>query len=289
MNKSKTKEELISIYDEVIKDIKNGYYFTIDKRPIYFRSRELKEGSIMYHSLEKIKNLPNYPCTKIYVENKDTLEKAIEMGEKCAVLNMASYRNPGGGVANGSRAQEEELCRRTNLLYSLYSFTTQGKVLFGFMQKVSEYPIPKFGGIYSPVVTIYREPQTYKEMDFPKYCSVISVSGINRPNLDNNGMLYQEDVQILKAKIRAILRIAITHGHSKIVLGALGCGAYRNPPRHVAKLFKEVLEEKEFVHSFEEVCFAILEDKNSIRRDNPEGNLKPFKEILENESPRGNN
>ena len=69
------------------------------------------------------------------------------------------------------------------------------------------------------------------------------------------------------------------NGHSKLVLGAFGCGAYSCPSRHVALLFKEVLQEKEFDHSFEEICFAIIEDKNSLK-NNKEGNLKPFKEIF---------
>ncbi len=34
--------------------------------------------------------------------------------------------------------------------------------------------------------------------------------------------------------------MAIAHGHDAVVLGAFGCGAFRNPAAHMAQLFKEV-------------------------------------------------
>lgn len=279
----KSKEDLIRVYNEVVEDIKNGFYDWKECEEIDFTDLDiLKNGTKMYNNLSFIpkENRPYFKTTKIYVENIDSFLKAIEFGEDCAVLNMASHKHPGGGVANGSRAQEEELCRRSNLLYSLYSFTAQGKVLFGFMQQGDEYPIPRYGGIFSPQVTIYREPETYRTMGIPKKCSVISVPGIVRPKVDDFGMINPKDVSILKGKIRTILRIAITEGKFKLVLGALGCGAFKNPPRHVAMIFKEILGEEEFKHSFEEICFAILEDNNSLRPDSPEGNLKPFMRIF---------
>ena len=35
---------------------------------------------------------------------------------------------------------------------------------------------------------------------------------------------------------------AIAHGHDAVVLGAFGCGAFRNPAAHMAQLFREVSE-----------------------------------------------
>jgi uncharacterized protein (TIGR02452 family) len=73
--------------------------------------------------------------------------------------------------------------------------------------------------------------------------------------------------------------VAIKHGHTKLVLGAFGCGAFGNPPRQMAELFKKVLAEKEFYGFFSEICFAIIEDDNSTKC-NKEGNYKPFKEVF---------
>lgn len=56
-------------------------------------------------------------------------------------------------------------------------------------------------------------------------------------------MIANHHVEPIKNKIRTIFRIGLIHGHDSLVLGALGCGAFRNPPRHVARLFHEVMDE----------------------------------------------
>lgn len=282
MNFTKRREDLIKVYDAVVDDIIEGSYVTLDDVVIDFPGIEnLKAGTKMYGSLEQLNNVPHRGYkTKVYVENIDTFEKAKEFGPRCAVLNMASRRHPGGGVANGSRAQEEELCRRSDLLLSLYYFTAQGKMFRFTNQGKEEYPIPMYGGIYSPSVCVYREAKTYYPMKTPFMCNVISVPGINRPELNSKGEMDERDLKLLRAKIRTILRIAAVHGHTKLVLGALGCGAFQNPPVQVAQAFKSVLAEREFKGIFEEICFAILEDQNSKKEHNPEGNLKPFMDIF---------
>ena len=56
--------------------------------------------------------------TKVIVSGKRSLEAAetyAKQGKKVCVLNFASATNPGGGVVNGSSAQEECICRCTML------------------------------------------------------------------------------------------------------------------------------------------------------------------------------
>jgi len=69
-----------------------------------------------------------------------------------------------------------------------------------------------------------------------------------------------------------MLRIGLLHGHDSIVLGAFGCGAFHNPPHHIAQLFHEVIDEAEFKNKYKLIAFAVLEDLNSPRG----GNLQPF-------------
>ena len=188
----------------------------------------------------------DYP-SKIYVEEIDTLQKAKELGPECVILNMASSFKPGGGVIKGAKAQEEDLCRRSNLYPSLLYFE-------------DKYPIPKFGGIYTKDIQVFRSVGQYNLLHEPFFFSCISFPGIKLEDPANIG--NEEKFMInLKGKIRGILRIAVLKKHGKLVLGALGCGAYKNPPDLVAKAFKEVLEEKEFEDRFEEICFAILPDR----------------------------
>lgn len=277
----KTKEELAKIFEKTCDDLKKGYYLNPKKETIKFNDRKLRRGSVMYTNdklISKVKVEEKFD-TKIYVENIDTFLKAIELGPSSVILNMASARTPGGGVINGSKAQEEDLCRRSNLIVSLYGFIEKGKSWFNY-RNPGNYPIPTFGGIYSPKVTIFKD-QEYNTYPEPYYTNVISVSAMIRPEYDPiTLMIPKKQVHIVKGKIRSILRIALLNGHTKLVLGAFGCGAFANPPKHISQLFKQVLNEEEFKNSFEEICFAILDDNNTGKAHNPEGNYKPFVEVF---------
>ena len=99
---------------------------------------------------------------------------------------------------------------------------------------------------------------------------------MNRPELDKNGNIAPELVQGIKNKMRTVFRIGLHKEHDALVLGAWGCGAFRNPPAQVAHLFHEVMEEAEFKNKFQKIVFAIIEDHNSKKSHNPEGNLLPF-------------
>ena len=67
--------------------------------------------------------------TEVQVLNQDCIlatRDLVEQGFNPALLNMASLYHPGGGVLTGSSAQEEDLCRRSNLVISLYQFSLPG-------------------------------------------------------------------------------------------------------------------------------------------------------------------
>lgn len=79
-------------------------------------------------------------------------------------------------------------------------------------------------------------------------------------------------------------------------MSAFGCGAFKNPPSHVAQLFREVLSEDEFKHSYKcistiihrflilvlfdcpKIYFAILDDCNAGKK----GNLQFFSDVFNN-------
>ena len=66
---------------------------------------------------------------------------------------------------------------------------------------------------------------------------------------------------------------AYKNGSNCLVLSAAGCGAYRNPPDHIAKLFHQVVQQ--FNGLFHTIVFSIFNDKNSYKI-NKLGNLKCF-------------
>lgn len=117
--------------------------------------------------------------------------------------------------------------------------------------------------------------------------SVVSIAGIRKPELRKvyygglgssmkNKFLFkkQADRQLTKDKMRLCLRIAAGEGHELLVLGAIGCGAFHNPPGEIAECWAEVLEDPEFSGGwFREIWFAVFDGKN-------EGNFEVFDEEL---------
>ncbi len=155
------------------------------------------------------------------------------------ILNMANAKTPGGGWRNGAGAQEESLFRRTDYLHSLIDPQRLGSG--------KRYPIAEFGGIYSPGVLAFRSNENtgYGFLPAPEPYSFVASAAINRPRLVHAGhgkkRLEPRDASKTKRKIAAVLSIGLDHGHDSIVLSAFGCGAFQNPPEHIAEIFKELL------------------------------------------------
>ena len=286
----KVKELRVQEYRSTIEIVNQGYYTTEDGKRVTFPTITRMEHETKFYKNEfRVDNIPtNEEETKIIVRNVDCLEEGVRLcreGYNPAILNMASRRHPGGGVMLGAGAQEESLFRRTNLFRSLYQFTEYfiNHVWYKkYITPVSTgecYPLDRnFGGIYTPGALLFREDEQhgYKLMESPECLSFISVAGMNCPKIKDATHIADDLIEGTKNKMRTILRIGLRHGHDSLVLGALGCGAYRNPPSHIAKLFHEVFEEPEFKNKYRLISFAILDDHNTHQAQNPEGNYKPF-------------
>ena len=280
----KVKELRTKEFRNTVDIVNQGYYYTEqgDKCKLELYFTDIISDTVFYDHEVHVTDAPpsNHP-TLVEVLNMDCLD-AIELlykkGCRPALLNMASRRNPGGGVVTGAGAQEETLFRRTNLFRSLYQFSPYAEQ-YGIRRSQHQYPLDKnYGGIYTSGVICFRESEQngYALKEIPNQFSVITVAGMNRPDLTPDGKIADHHVEPIKNKIRTIFRLGLLHGHDALVLGALGCGAFRNPPRHVARLFHEVMDESEFKNKYCRIIFAILDDHNTHQSHNPEGNYKPF-------------
>ena len=176
-----------------------------------------------------------YKKSNIQFFNMDAIDCCLTYAPNALVLNLADDNFPGGCVEMGSGAQEESLFRRTNYCSSL---------------KIELYPIKKDEIIYSPEISVIKtsEKTGWNQLDLnncPKI-SFIACPGIKYPELINENdepKLKELDVNILKNKIKTIIQTSIKFNYDTIIFGALGCGAWRNPIKHVAQIFKEVLDE----------------------------------------------
>lgn len=281
----------IKAYENTVDIVRRGEYLVNDKR-YHFNNEQveqMKRDTIMYHDKFSVMRLKtDVEHTQVKVENIDCLCAAQQLqqeGYHVAVLNMASRQNPGGGVARGSGAQEENLFRRTNLFQSLYQYIWFGGE-YGVHPVKERYPMDRnYGGIYTPNAIVFRglEKEGYPLLEQPYEMSFVTVAGMNRPMLTDDGLIQNSLVEGIKNKIRTIFRIGLQNGHDALVLGALGCGAFRNPPEHIAKIFHEVMIEGEFRNKYKLLYFAILEDRNSNLKHNLKGNFQPFKDEFSND------
>ena len=136
------------------------------------------------------------------------------------------------------------------------------------------YPLPEFGGVYVPNVSIIRgsELKGYPFLNKVYKVDVICVAAYSSPQLDSTGKkLHSSLVDNVQNKMRIMLAMAQKNNCQCVVLSASGCGAYKNPVEHIAALFKSVV--KEFDGIFEEIVFAIYDDHNAPKDG---GNVKPF-------------
>lgn len=210
--------------------------------PNYIYKQQCEHSNIVFEDLDAIQ------CATLYNQGNPL------------ILNLCDDNFSGGCVESGSGAQEESLFRRTNYFMTL---------------EQNLYPIKDNEAVYSPDVTVIKDIERNGWRLYPNGAretfSFIACPGIKYPSiihkqLGNNETekrLKPEDVERLKIKIKLIIQLANQYNHDTIILGALGCGAWRCPAKHVAEVFKEVLKEHD--GHVKNYVFAILNTKGDLQ------------------------
>jgi uncharacterized protein (TIGR02452 family) len=187
--------------------------------------------------------------TRVRVTNETTLGAArrlVEAGGRPLALNFANGVHPWGGFLEGARAQEEVLCRSSAL------YTT----LVGDPMYESHARRPRSDSsdwtIYSPAVPVFRTDDG-ATLPQPWSLDVLTCAAPYAPAIGQ-----PESGDLLQRRIHRVLAIARAHGHTALVLGAWGCGAFANDPRRTAGDFRSALE-GEFAGAFADVVFAIAD------------------------------
>ncbi|WP_328408322.1 TIGR02452 family protein [Streptomyces violaceus] len=193
--------------------------------------------------------------TRIEVTGESSLEAARRLGGDVAVLNFASARNPGGGYLNGAQAQEEALCRAS----ALYTCLLQARAYYDH-HRAHRDPFYTDRVIHSPAVPVFRDDRGGL-LDEPY------TAGFLTSPAPNAGVVLRtapervpELPRALAVRAERVLETAAAHGYRRLVLGAWGCGVFRNDPAQVAGAFRALLEPGgRFAETFEHVVFGILD------------------------------
>eukprot|EP01102_Stenamoeba_stenopodia_P015808 TRINITY_DN5451_c0_g1_i2.p1 TRINITY_DN5451_c0_g1~~TRINITY_DN5451_c0_g1_i2.p1 ORF type:complete len:397 (-),score=77.08 TRINITY_DN5451_c0_g1_i2:132-1322(-) len=181
-----------------------------------------------------------------------------------AVLNFASAKNPGGGFIKGASAHEESIARSSGL-YPCLTEARHVDTYYGENKK-DKTCVYTDHMIFSPNVPVIRN-DSGDLLEDPYEISIITAPAVNagasRKRLGANGDEIIADT--MRIRIKGVLAIAKKQKCDAVVLGAWGCGCFRNDPVLIAKLFAQGL--RVLGSSFKKIIFAIDdEDKCSVFR-----------------------
>ncbi len=182
-----------------------------------------------------------------------------EADDEPLCLNFASAKFPGGGFRSGAQSQEESLARASGLYASLapqaemYEYNRLSKTCF-----YSDYMI------HSPGVPVFRD-DAGRLLGAPYRAAFITAPAVNA------GVVRRQELTqlpLLRAtmqrRLQRVLWVALRHGHTRLVLGAWGCGVFENDPYEIAELFAETLGAGgTFDGCFREVVYAIYDRTNN--------------------------
>ena len=222
---------------------------------------------------------PNRRAAQIEVTPESTQQAANRLLVKeglgdVVLLNFASAKNAGGGFLNGAKAQEEDLCRSSGLYlcqleqpdYYAANRAEKSMLYTDHILYSPRVPFFRVSGdglldacFYSPRVPFFRVSGDGL-LDACFYPSVITAPA------PNAGVFLQREphgasalAAALQRRADYVLAVAKHQAQKNLVLGAWGCGVFRNPPEQVAAAFAQSLRQPEFADCFERIVFAIYD------------------------------
>lgn len=268
----------------------------IEKNPfLRLKTEESKKNTKVYHEDFISHKKPVYQSSCIRFEENTTLQATsnyANSGKRIGVLNFANPIEPGGGVLRGASAQEEYLCRATNLYPCLTSEAASEwydyhrelwKTAFNGKSFLASDRV-----IYSPGISVFRKDEGYCPIysnsfiqTYTDQWNEVDVITSSAPYfLSKDHVLPEKDlICVFKKRIQNILEVAIENDIQILILGAFGCGAFNNPPQVVARAFFEVLNgifNSRYRCAFEEIVFAVMRTESYCK------NIQAFEECFLN-------
>jgi uncharacterized protein (TIGR02452 family) len=192
----------------------------------------------------------------VEITDETTLAAAARLAaagpDPVACLNFASATKPGGGYASGARAQEESVARASALAIALEAVPE-------FYAHHRRHRDPRYTDrvIYSPGVPVFRD-------DTGRLVEPYRVAFLTAAAPNVGALSGPADVSdLLRRRAGRVLGVAHRHGHRRLVLGAWGCGVFRNDPHRVAAAFAAWLGPGGgYAGRFARVVFAIPDARN---------------------------
>ncbi|MFP3596488.1 TIGR02452 family protein [Chryseobacterium sp. SIMBA_029] len=254
------------------------YYINSKKEKVELQKEieACKKNTVLFSAEELFILTQNIPealdfTTEIEIWNCSSLKAILQLAQeedenKMMCLNFASAKNPGGGFMSGAEAQEESLARTSALYASQLEaesfYTTHRGIKSCFYTDMM---------IYSPKVPVFRKDKG-ELLPKPVLCNFITSPAVNA------GVVKRQEPEraneifgAMDMRMDKMLALAVHQGNKTLILGAWGCGVFKNDPKEIAELFKKYLHGK-YKNKFKRVVFAVLTKKEEM--------IKPFEEIV---------
>ena len=204
--------------------------------------------------------IPEPGTGAIELHNESTLAAILRLhgqdAKSFGVLNFASAKNPGGGFLSGALAQEESLALSSGLYASQLNHPVYYEI-----NRACKSMMYTDCSIWSPDVVFFRNDDG-DLLACPAKASVLTLPAVNY----GQALLKNENANQAKSSMKRRMKIALAifaaKGCDVIVLGAYGCGVFRNDPVDVAKWWNEFLSE--YGGHFRRIVFAVL-DRSKTR------------------------
>ncbi|MCL1913527.1 MAG: TIGR02452 family protein [Eubacteriaceae bacterium] len=245
---------------QTLQIISNGEY-TVEGVVVHIgddiaRSRDSSEliAQGLADSLEQSFS-PSHVKMVIELTDESTLSALLQLQDQfrggIGVLNFASAKNPGGGFLNGALAQEESLAIASNLYDSQIKHEEYYTTNRTFKSMVYTDT-----AIWSPDVVFFRN-EAGDLLAKPAKASVLTLPAVNMGQVIQKGENIRMADEAMRRRMKIALAIFAKKNAKCIVLGAYGCGVFRNNPYKVALWWKELLAE--YSGHFEKAVFAVLD------------------------------
>ena len=220
--------------------------------------------------------------TDVVVENSTN-----SLYSNITVLDFADYLKPGGMFMEGSMAQEESICHKSNL-YNILTYGDQFSEHFGDNHKIFDQSgnhAYSDACVMIPSVIFADDEHRQKRRTV---ADVIVLAAPNKRHLDTDNLTESYFDYVLRKRIEMIFKASymfykkrgiitedehVSFGKSEafhlfmfddngsnikqtLVLGAFGCGVFRNDPRRVAEIMIDCIS-KGYANMYDRVIFAI--------------------------------
>ena len=175
----------------------------------------------------------------VQADSVSTIFKYTTDSERVCVLNFASFKNPGGMFINGSSAQEESLCHAS----ILYNVLREFPEYYDKNNKDKNRGLYHNRALYSEDVVFFDNTSDPDKVGEMRLIDVLTCAAPNagcflRYNTGEGAIALNE--HILADRIvfmHTILNNAVNRlGLDTVILGAWGCGVFRQNPGTVANL-----------------------------------------------------